>query len=71
MNIGNALINSLVVSGLILIAAMIFGITAEKKPVVTRRPARARRRSAEIKSQARFPVEAQPRVRVSFAGGGR
>lgn len=70
MNLGNALINSLIVSGLILVVAMIFGITSEKKPVITRRPSRARRRSAEAKSQARFPVEGQPRVRAA-AGGGR
>ncbi len=67
MQIGNALINGLIVSGLILVIAMIFGIKADKKleekQILPRRPQRARRRSVELKPQAR--------VRVGVSGGGR
>jgi hypothetical protein len=65
MHIGNALINGLIVSSIILLIAVFFGIKADKKleekQAVPRRPQRSRRRSVELKPQAR--------VRVGASGG--
>ena len=65
MYIGNALINGLIISSIILLVAVFFGIKADKKleekQSLPRRPQRSRRRSVELKPQ--------PRVRVTAAGG--